>query len=90
MVDRLDKLNPDACRGFAKRTREAGHPLQADTITALADALEAERWKNDRLRSALITARDFIAYHPAVSGTWPLLNDLLDSALRLPEGAPNV
>ena len=35
----------------------------------------------DRLRNALVVARDFIEHHPAVSGTWPLVTGMIRDAL---------
>lgn len=36
----------------------------------------------ERLRNALVVARDFIAYHPAVNGRWPLVLGLINDALK--------
>lgn len=66
---------------------QAASDIAATTGTSFDEAyraivdrvnLEAE---NERLRNALHAARDFIAFHPAVSGKWPLLTDLIDEAL---------
>ena len=44
-------------------------------------AVMAISYNLDLGKSALTTARDFIEYHPAVQGEWPLLVRLLNSAI---------
>lgn len=41
----------------------------------------------DKLKGALEAARLFIVGHPAVRGEWPVLVDLIDSALGRAEGS---
>ncbi len=41
---------------------------------------------DEQKRNALHVARDFIAHHPAVQGEWPLVLDVIDSALGGDDG----